>query len=65
MDRPGHVGVAMPLRQLTQVTLLARLVGLAAGLLALSGTRMSLATTIGFLVMGFTTGTRKGRLRGL
>ena len=34
MDRPGHVGVAMPLRQLTQVTLLARLVGLAAGLLA-------------------------------
>lgn len=54
MDRPGHVGVAMPLRQLTQVTLLARLVGLATGLLVLSGTRMSLATSIGFLVVGFT-----------
>ena len=54
MDRPGHAGVAMPLRQLTQVTLLARLVGLATGLLVLSGTRMSLATSIGFLVVGFT-----------
>lgn len=54
MDRPGHVGVAMPLRQLTQVTLLARLVGLAAGLLVLSGSPMSLATTVGFLIVGFT-----------
>ena len=54
MDRPGHVGVAMPLRQLTQVTLLVRLVGLAAGLLALSGTPLSLATTVGFLVVGLT-----------
>ena len=54
MDRPGHVGVAMPLRQLTQVTLLVRLVGLAAGLLALSGTPLSLATTGGFLVVGLT-----------
>lgn len=44
----------MPLRQLTQVTLLVRLVGLAAGLLALSGTRLSLATTAGFLVVGLT-----------
>ena len=54
MDRPGHAGAAIPLRQLTQVTLLARLVGLATGLLVLSGTRMSLATSIGFLVVGFT-----------
>jgi signal transduction histidine kinase len=54
VDRPGHVGVAMPLRQLTQVTLLVRLCGLAAGLLALSGTPLSLATTVGFLVVGLT-----------
>ena len=52
MDR--HAGVSMPLRQLTQVTLLVRLVGLAAGLLALTGTRVSLATMVGFLVVGAT-----------
>lgn len=52
MDR--HAGVSMPLRQLTQVTLLVRLVGLAAGLLALSGSSISLATMAGFLVVGFT-----------
>lgn len=54
MDRPGHAGVAAPLRQLTQVTLLVRLGGLAAGLLALSGSRVSLATMVGFLVVGLT-----------
>ena len=42
------------MRQLTQVTLLVRLVGLAAGLLALTGTRVSLATMVGFLVVGAT-----------
>lgn len=52
MDR--HAGVSMPLRQLTQVTLLVRLVGLAAGLLALTGTRVSFATMVGFLVIGAT-----------
>ena len=52
MDR--HAGVSMPLRQLTQVTLLVRLVGLAAGMLALTGTRVSLATMVGFLVVGAT-----------
>lgn len=46
--------MGLPLRQLTQVSLLARLVGLAAGLLALSGSPMSLATTVGFLIVGFT-----------
>jgi len=49
-----HAGVSMPLRQLTQVTLLVRLVGLAAGLLALTGTRVSFATMVGFLVIGAT-----------
>ncbi len=52
MDR--HAGVSMPLRQLTQVTLLVRLVGLAAGMLALTGTRVSFATMVGFLVVGAT-----------
>ena len=52
MDR--HAGVSMPLRQLTQVTLLVRLVGLAAGMLALTGTRVSFATMGGFLVVGAT-----------
>lgn len=42
------------MRQLTQVTLLVRLVGLAAGLLALTGTRVSFATMVGFLVVGAT-----------
>lgn len=54
MDRFGHAGVSTPLRQLTQVTLLVRLVGLATGLLALSGSRVSFATMLGFLVVGAT-----------
>lgn len=48
------MGVSPALRQLTQVTLFVRLVGLATGLLALSGTRISLATMVGFLVIGLT-----------
>ena len=54
MDRRGHLGVPLPLRQLTQVTLLIRLIALAAGLLVLTGSRMTVATMLGFLVVGMT-----------
>ena len=44
----------LPLRQLTQVTLLIRLIGLAAGLMVITGQRVTAATMVGFLVVGLT-----------
>lgn len=44
----------IPLRQLSQVVLLIRLVALGTGLLALTGSRMTVPTMLGFLVIGLT-----------
>ena len=54
VDRRGHLGVPIPLRQLSQVTLLIRLVALGTGLLLLSGSRVTVPTMLGFLVIGLT-----------
>ncbi|KGN38361.1 sensor histidine kinase [Knoellia subterranea] len=46
--------MSIPLRRLTQVVLLARLVALATGLVVVTGTKITLPMTLGFLVVGLT-----------
>lgn len=53
MDK-GHIGIPVPLRNLTQVTLLIRLLALVTAALASVGDRLTAASILGYLLVGAT-----------